>query len=90
MTEGEPRNFDRLAGYLKQFFDGSEERALEAIETQLNNNPDATTAQIFGAISDGKGVGKSYASAEKIRHEGELRRTTRKLVYSRRKGRRKG
>ena len=90
MTEGEPRNFDNLAGYLKHFFDGSEERALEAIETELNNNPDATNQQIFGAISDSKGLGKSYASAELQKNEGGLKRTTRRLVYSRRKGRRKG
>jgi len=89
MTEGEPRNFDSLAGHLKRYFDGSEERALEAIEIELNENPDANKKQIFGVISDGKGVGKSHAGEGMLRHEGELRKTTRKLVYSRRKGRRK-
>ncbi len=85
MKEGRPINIDRLAGFLQHHV-GSVEQARKAIASELDNNPNATKAQIFRRVSSGRGTGKNHVSAERTKNEGELKRTGRALHYSKRSG----
>lgn len=50
-------NVDALAKRLKQFYSGEVE-AKQAIQKYLRENPRASKAEVFHALSDGKGKGK--------------------------------
>lgn len=64
-------NQESLAGHLRRHFDGDIEATLQAIEEYISEHPEAKKAEVFTALSSGKGNPDTHASGKK---EGGLKK----------------